>query len=357
MRIPDLTREQDFALEGRALQRMMPLLVWKDECEWADLKEYLSSFFDFTYVLFDVGLGRVSKDERMERGRIFHRRLDGSRLFRKKSFPAADGARLATDALGEPGKADFLRAPRGSQRDSMNPDVQAVVGNAASTLSNFGVNGEMIEIPARLDCEFIVERRHRTGVHVGTSFFARPLWPIRGSSQQVSGMPYPFLRFVEERWLESLEEVGLSGAAASYLGCLEGIHMHEKDQAPEAEEGSTVTINLGPGAVFSGPVAVGKENTASLRRTSGVEDAALRKSLETLVLEVNELLSAIDSDRRKHRLSGQLNAFVAEARKDTPSQSRLKTSAQGLLAAVKEAGPIVKSVETLVRTVLKLLGV
>ena len=334
----------------------MPLLLWQDGCRLDDLAHYFETLVEFSHVLSEVGLGNIGEEEWAPLAHRFIGPLSARGLFQTPSSAAVGAVRCILDALGNLGLIHYHFTSGPASRDHDNPDLNALLDNAGHTLRQLGIQEHLFLEPARADYQFIMERRDSTGALTDPSFFSRPLWPRTGAHLKHVGVPTAFTLVIQDPWVQSLHNVGLSDFAASYLDLMEGMKL---DQKRTAEPGSvttgSVTIKLGQGAVFNGPLAIGHNINASLQTASDAQTQDLRDSLNTLVRQVSSLLSQIDSTQQDD-VSSQLQAFVSEATSDSPNKWTLKASSAGLLAAAKEIGPVTESITTAVDKVMSLLG-
>ena len=116
-----------------------------------------------------------------------------------------------------------------------------------------------------------------------------------------------------------------------------------------------VTLNLGPGASFTGPLAVGQTISQTYNAAARVDEPDLRQKLETVVVEVGKLIELLDSDENKTDVSEQLATFVEQAKKEKPSKRLLELTADGMLDAAKTIAAMMDPVSTAVKAVLNLV--
>jgi hypothetical protein len=359
-RFQDLSREQAFGLESRILQRLVPLLQITDDARANDVEPYFASLFDLTYLLAEIGLGNQPLDGAKQKGRAFHAALNNYRtLISEKSVPAADAILCVTDALGDLGLIRYFASPGLIERDQSNPDVGMLVAQGAYTLSKIGMYEEVFEHPTNVDAEFIFNQKPDTEPFLAPAFFSRALWPLPGLYSPEQAMPHAFESVILEDWFASLRNIGLSGIVASYSGFLHGINLVQKNRLVRGQEKTVinnVTINLGNGATFTGPVSVGENIRVSYGAAASTSGEELRQRLEEVVGLVSKLTEAIDSTDGKNDVSVQLKSFVEEAKKEEPSKWMLDISSKGLLEAAKTVAEMAAPVATAVKAVLALIA-
>ena len=335
---------------------MMPLLVWKKDSRLHDVAQYFESLIEFSYVLRDAGLGNLGEGKWAPLARNFVGRLKARGLFRNGSSAVAAAVPYVVDALGALGTIQYSFRPELSSYYRENPDVDALLGHAGYAMGQLGLGEKLIFEPAAADHEFIMARRSEVGALVDPSFFAEPLWPRSGAHLKHIGVPFAFTVAVQDPWLESLRGAGLDGLVRSYLDLMEGMHVKQEDSNPRSVTPGSVTITLGKGAVFNGPVAIGQNITASLQIASEAQNDQLRESLDLLVRQMGDILSNMKSESQQDEVSNQLQAFVSEATKENPNKWTLSASAAAFLAVTKQIGPVTESITNAVDKVLSYLG-
>ena len=118
---------------------------------------------------------------------------------------------------------------------------------------------------------------------------------------------------------------------------------------------SNVTINLGPGASFTGPVAAGQSISQSFSFANATPNEELRKQLQALVVLVGRLVEAIPDEDGKKEVAAQLSVLVEQAKKDHPSKRLLKVTGEGLIEAAKTIANMAGPVTAAVKAVLDML--
>lgn len=118
---------------------------------------------------------------------------------------------------------------------------------------------------------------------------------------------------------------------------------------------NNVTINLGNGASWVGPLAVG-ENIQQAYNAASSTEGALRKQLEETVAQVGKLINSLPDGERKQEVSTQLKMFAEESKKKEPSKWALEVSSKGLLEAATAVASLTAPVTTAVKGVLALLA-
>lgn len=119
---------------------------------------------------------------------------------------------------------------------------------------------------------------------------------------------------------------------------------------------NTVTVTLGPGATFVGPVSAGENIRVSYQSASGVSKDELRLKLEELIRQVGSLTEIVESDESKNDISAQLAVLVGEVKKEKPSRAVLNSAASFLLEAAKTVASLAAPITTAVEAVLKLIA-
>ena len=351
-----LSREQAFGLEARIIHRLLPLLKPVDDCRIEDLLQYFENLLGFSHVLSDVSLGNLSATERRSFAHQYSERLSARGLFQSSRSSTADAIHCIIDALGELGtiRYQFTSSPTPLQRN--NPDVAAVLNGVGHSLKQIGLQENLLLEPVGADYQYIMEQRASTGIFVSPSFFARPLWFLANRNLKNTGVPTRFLIDVQEPWLDFLDNSGLQSVANGYLNLIEGVQLN---QSKKAESGSVTTgsisINLGEGSTFNGPLSIGHSIEASLQSVSDAKTEDLRESLDILVRQVNDLLAELETHKQED-VSSQLQAFVREATNEKPNKRTLMTGAASLLTAAKDFGPIAKSIGEVVDKIMTLLS-
>lgn len=359
-RYQDLSREQAFGLEARVLQRLVPLLEISANARPSDVGRYFTTLFEFTHLLAEIGLGNIPLIAARKEGRPFHTELNkyGS-LISERSTPAADAIMCVTDALGNLGLIRYFERPWLSERDRANPDVEMLVAQGAFTLSQIGIVEDVFVHPTSTDAGFIFDQRLETEPYLSPAFFGRNLWPLPGLDSPDRAMPYAFEHIVLEDWCESIRVIGLSGVVASYNGFLHGMNLVQRNRPGNLQEKTVinnVTINLGNGSTFTGPISVGENIRVSYGAASSTAEQQLRQQLEVVVGLVSKLTELVDTVDEKNDVSVQLKSFVEEAKKERPSKWMLDISSKGLLDAAKTVAELAAPVTTAVNAVLQLVS-
>lgn len=276
-----------------------------------------------------------------------------------ESKPAADAILCVTDALGDLGLVRYIARPGLSERDRANPDVGMLVAHGAYTLSKMGMVQDVFVHPTRIDAEFVFSHKLETEPFLAPAFFSRELWPLPGLDSPDLAMPYAFERVILEDWCESIREFGFSGVVASYNGLLHGMNLVQKSRVAKLQEKTVinnVTINLGNGSTFTGPISVGENIRVSFGAAASTNEDQLRQQLEAVVGLVSKLAEVMDTVDKKNDVSVQLKSFVEEAKKEKPSKWMLDISSKGLLDAAKTVAEMAAPITTAVKAVLQLVA-
>jgi hypothetical protein len=118
---------------------------------------------------------------------------------------------------------------------------------------------------------------------------------------------------------------------------------------------NNVTINIAPGASFTGPVAVGQTVSLSYTSATTAADDELREQLQGLVLSVGKVIEALQTQPEKSEIAEQLSVFVEQAKKETPSRRLLKVTGDGLIEAAKAVLSLAEPVASAVTAILSLV--
>lgn len=118
---------------------------------------------------------------------------------------------------------------------------------------------------------------------------------------------------------------------------------------------SNVTINLGPGASFSGPLAIGQTIAQTFSSATSTQDEHLRNTLQELVVLVGKVIEKLPAEK-KSEVTEDLSVFVEQAKKKERSDKALKITGEGLVEAAKAVANLAEPVVDSVRTILHLLG-
>lgn len=346
-RFQDLSREQGCALAARTLQRMMPLLTVRDDGFQSksihNLQVYLTSYLEFSFQLAEFALGNVDPERARVSAREYYERLADPDVFEKKSELALDGPLIVADALGETNLFRFYEQPSLPERDRRNPHLFTLVANGAHTLSRIGMLPEIFVDAAEYDCGQLVQNGSSD---VGPKFFNRPLW---------YDPPYALKHVIIDDWLTKLQQNGLGGLAQSYRSLQDGIHL-KGSQRSEAAVPTTVTIHLGNGASWIGPLAVGQNIQQTVEAVKEVGQDELAERLNKLVKVASDLIKTLETEQQQLDASAQLKAFVEEAKKPQPSKWMLETSKDGLLKSATAVSSMVGAVAAAIKGVLALVG-
>jgi hypothetical protein len=226
-----------------------------------------------------------------------------------------------------------------------------LVAHGAFTLSRIGMAEDVFVRPTSLDCSFIFAAKRDTDSFLSPEFFARDLWP--------DGMPFALERIIIKEWKDKLRTLGLSGFVASYEQCVHGMHLSQK-HAPSNKGDKTVinnvTVNLGSGASFTGPFAVGENIKIAYANASGVPKNELKERLQDTVKVVGQLAEQLEDEQEKIDVSSQLKAFVEEAPKEQPSKWMLENTAKGILEVASKVAAMVTPVSNAVKAVMTLVS-
>ncbi len=359
-RYQDLSRQQAFGLEARVLQRLVPLLQISSDARPSHVGLYFSRLFELTHLLAEIGLGNIPLIAARKEGRSFHDDLcKYASLISDRSAPAADAITCVTDALGNLGLVRYFEAPGLSERDRANPDVGMLVAQGAFTLSRIGMIEDVFVHPTTIDAGFIFDHKLETEPYLAPAFFSRELWPLPGLDSPDRAMPYAFEHIILEDWCKSIRELGLSGVVASYSGLFHGMNLVQQNRTGKLQEKTVinnVTINLGNGSTFTGPISVGENIRVSYGAAASTTEQQLRQQLEAVVGLVSKLTESMDTVDKKNDVSVQLKSFVEEAKKEKPSKWMLDISSKGLLDAAKTVAELAAPVTTAVKAVLQLVS-
>jgi hypothetical protein len=339
---------------------MIPLLQPEPGSTAYELGDYFDHLLTLVYTLCDVALGNVTHDDCKSEARQLHAALSRSTLFSRKSLHAAESVLCVTDALADLGLIRYIVNPGLPKRDQANPDLVMLVAQGGRALSEIGMYAEVFEHPAAVDCQFALQISREAHPFLGAKFYTRALWPLPGLYEVNTGMLPGFKLGVLEPWLEEIRRLRLGGLASSYESLLDGMLIHQRNsvEPPESRTVVTnnVTINLGDGASFTGPMAVGQSIQIAYSLAQETKDQELNARLRELVIAVGGLVEGLKAEDQKNDVSAQLRAFVEESKKPAPSKRMLHFTATGLIDAAKGIATFAVPVASAVEAVLKLIG-
>ncbi|WP_420386598.1 hypothetical protein [Roseivirga sp.] len=356
-RYQSLTREQAFGVEARLLQRVFPLFVLKDEVNPADVNEYYLNLFDLTHLLIQVGIGNKSLEEVKERAEELNKYFHLNKIFADKSYLAVEAIYLITDALSQSNRIRYYPLPGLPVHDQVNPDLVMSISTVSHAITKFNLTKETLIEPADLDCYYVL--KNCDSDYLNSEFFARKLWPDNGSPTGDTGMPFPFQILILENWKNDLRSLGLTGTVKSYEGLIYGIKVRSERQLENKNSNTVinnVTINLGDGSTFTGPVSVGENIQVSYNAAASTSEEDLKVKLETLVHNVSGLIEQLPTEKEKSNVSTQLKAFVEESKKESPNEWLIKVSADGLIEAAQKLASFTEPVTSIVKEIMGLFS-
>lgn len=354
-RLQDLTRHEALAVSARVIQRAAPLIYLKEDKK-DEVEPYFSMLFSFSRLLAELGMGSLSVESAKQQVIKFDSLLGRTDLFIKESMIAAMAISCVSDALADQ-KVEYLPTPGLAAEDLSNPDTSILVSHTAICLDDRGVSEDFIWHAVGLDCDFIFSRRPATESLVGANFFSRPLWPTPGLFIKDDGVPPAMKYALLPGWTAWLDGLGLSGIKVSFNACLQGMNLPQKKIRKEAWiVNNNVTITLGAGASWVGPVAAGENIRISYQEAGSTDSTTFREALEEVTVQVAKLTEKLESEDAKIDTSAQLAALVQEAKKEKPSQSMLKMTSNGLLETAKLVASMTGPVTMAVKAVLEHVG-
>lgn len=129
----------------------------------------------------------------------------------------------------------------------------------------------------------------------------------------------------------------------------------EKISAIAPSVHNEVTVNLAPGATFTGPFAVGLTITQAFSTASSASEQTLKTALEALVKETARLAEALADESAKVDVSARTKVLVEQATQERPSKPLIEFSAKGLIEAAKAVSALAEPIAKAVTAVLSLL--
>jgi transcriptional regulator with GAF, ATPase, and Fis domain len=118
---------------------------------------------------------------------------------------------------------------------------------------------------------------------------------------------------------------------------------------------NNVTIHLGAGSTFTGPLNVGHTIQQSYSTASEANTTQLRERLQALVVNVGHLVESISPPEQKSEVSQKLKTFVQQANEASPSKDLLQFTGNGLVKAAETVSNMIGPVTAAVKAVLDLL--
>lgn len=357
-RLQDLTREQAFGVQGRLILRIFPLFKFKDEIEPNEIGEFYDKLFDFSHLLFDVGLGNTLTKDAINQATKFHTFFSNfSNKIRPKNRTTLEPILLTTDALGQLNLVHFFEKPGLANNDKGLADLDMSITMAGVALSKYGLKNSLITDSVENDCKFIFDNNKDTK-YLDVDFFKLKLWSQNESVlTEDTGMNFAFERVIVEDWKDYLSENGLNGVFSSYQNRIYGLNLKKNNQTNSNSKTviNNVTINLGEGATFTGPVSIGENIKSSFSVASKLEKEELKTNLQELIKQVGELIEQIPSDEEKKIVSEQLKSLVEEAEKDKPNKWLIDVSSKGILDASKTFVDLVSPISTIVKNIISII--
>ncbi len=358
-RLQDLSRQQAFGHEARMILRSAPLLMPRSTSSRTRGIDYFQSLFDLVHLLCDVALGNVTLEDAKGKGRAFDQALHAADQFEEKSIRMVYAVLLATDALGDLGSVRYFENPGGPSHNLENPDAQMIMAESAEVVSSFGMKRETLYEPAQLDLEAITKERDETGPYVTPEFFARRLWPNeKAFSLKHEGMLAVFEVLLDD-WENRLHEQHLSGVVTNYESYLNGMQLIQAQSLKRKVEArvvqNTVTINLGNGASFTGPVTLADTVQDSLN-AAGPGESELEVKLRKFIQQVSPLIENLKDPQQKSEVSNTLKSFIDESKAPSPDKSKLQDYAGIIMKRAISAAEFITPVAESIAAVLKLVG-
>ncbi|GGZ72496.1 hypothetical protein [Algibacter mikhailovii] len=360
LRLQDLTRQQAYGVQGRLILRIFPLYKFKKEVEYNDIELFYDKLFDFTHLLFDVALGNVLIENALEEAKESHEFFMGySNKIISKNRPTLEPVLLTIDALGQLNLVDFFEKPGLANKDKGLADLDMSIAMAALAISQYGLGDSLIYDSVENDCKFIFDN-NKDVQFLDADFFKQKLWILNESVlTEDTGMNFVFEKIILEDWKNGLFEMRLEGIFSSYQNRIYGLNLIKKNKSNLNSKTviNNVTINLGEGATFTGPVSVGENIKSSFTIASKLETEELKTNLQELIKQVGKLIESIDSQEEKEAVSEQLKTLVEEANKDKPSKWLIEVSSKGILKASKAFVDLVSPISTIVKNVLSIIEI
>lgn len=118
---------------------------------------------------------------------------------------------------------------------------------------------------------------------------------------------------------------------------------------------NNVTVTLGQGATFSGPLVVGRNMIIAYTQAADAKNNALGEILGELVKVVSQLAESVGGDEQ-YKISENLKAFVSQASNPRPVENLLRSSADSLIKAAQLVSQFIVPVSNSISSVMKLLG-
>lgn len=186
----------------------------------------------------------------------------------------------------------------------------------------------------------------------------RKLWDEKGPGNYFLADTLTSFKAGDQRYLVALNQLLAEKVVVGIQGPDERIAVALNPETLSANQpavNNNVTVNLGAGATFTGPFAVGQTISQTYAATKEASGDQLRDHLEQLVLLVGKLVETIDSSSEKVEISEKLSTFVQQANKETPSKSLLQFTGEGLIEAAKAVASMAGPITTAVIAVLALV--
>jgi len=132
--------------------------------------------------------------------------------------------------------------------------------------------------------------------------------------------------------------------------------MEELERRRKSPMLNTITVNLGPGAIFNGNVGHANIISDSFNAAKGTPEPTLRDRLEEMVIQVSRLIESLDKEEMKSDVAQSLKTLVDVAKSDQPAKKWYEFSANGILEAAKTVAALTEPVTTSIKAVLALLA-
>jgi hypothetical protein len=354
----ELSREQAYGVQGRLLLRIFPLLRFKSDTSSDEIASFFNTLFEFCHALFDVSLGNLPKEDIQEKAKswetFFH---SYSSKFQPKSRVGLEPIMIILDAAKGNSQIIYFEKPGLASIDRNFPDIEMSVVMAGMAILEQGLKETVIFETVEHDCDFIAQ--NNTDIqYLEVNFFKRNLWTSETAIFSEIGMDYALENVIFKEWKSELAERGLTGVIASYEKRLRELHLkkiHQNDSNTNTVI-NNVTITLGDGATFTGPVNVGENIQSSFNIVKKSSKKDVKEDLEELIILVGKLIEQIPSDAEKEQVSQQLKSFVEEANKDKPNGWLVKASSGGILESAKTFVNIISPISTIIKNIIGIIG-
>ncbi len=358
LRLQDLSREQAFGVQGRLILRIFPLFKFKNEIKSNEIGMFYDKLFDFSHLLFDVGLGNISTKNATNQAKEFYTIFSNysSKIY-SKNRAALEPILLTAEALGQLNLVIFYEKPGLASKDKNLDDLDMSIAMAGVALSEHGLKNSLMIEAVESDCKFIFDN-NKDITYLDVDFFKLKLWNQNESVlTEDTGMSFPFEKVIVNNWKNQLLENGLSGVFSSYQNRIYGLNLKKNNQPNSNSKTviNNVTINLGEGATFTGPVSVGENIKSSFSVVNKLEKKKLKTNLHELIKQVGRLIEEIPSNEEKEIVSEQLKSLVEEAKKDKPNKWLINVSSKGILEASKTFVDLVSPISTIIKNVISII--